>query len=366
MRWFRATRVAVAAIAFMGCSSHFGGVSAAESAMTRPYRSGSSGTAYRVYVTNESSGDVSVIDPLQLAVVATWHLGKRPRGIVVSPDGQRLYVALSGSPLAPPGIDESQLPPADKAADGVGVVDTLSGALVKVIRGISDPEQLAISADGQRLYVASEDTGLAMVIDAVQGAVIASVPVGGEPEGVGLSPDGTAVFVTSETAGTIARIDSASNQVTGRVSVGLRPRDIAFSPSSALAYVPGEFDSSLTIVDWRRMKVLRSVKVPGEGARPKGVVTARDGAVYVTTGRGGMIASFGGDPLAVGKSVSVGGRPWGIALSPDDILLFTANGPADDVAVVDRATLAVVARVPVGRRPWGVAIGRYGAVPRSE
>ena len=32
-----------------------------------------------------------------------------------------LYVALSGSPIAPPGVDEDTLPPADKTADGIGV-----------------------------------------------------------------------------------------------------------------------------------------------------------------------------------------------------------------------------------------------------
>ncbi len=366
MRRFVITHVAGTILTVVNCSLLLGGVSVAGEATVRPPRTESSQMGYRVYVSNESSGDVSVIDPLNSVVVATWPLGKRPRGIAVSPDGQLLYVALSGSPLAPPGVDESKLPPADKTADGIGVVDTLSGAMVKVIRGISDPEQLAISPDGKLLYVASEDTGLAMVIDAVQGVVIASAPVGGEPEGVGVSPDGTAVFVTSETAGTIARIDRTSNQVTGRVSVGLRPRDIAFSPVGSLAYVPGEFDASLTIVDWRRMQVLHSVKVAGEGARPKGIVAAGDGRVYVTTGRGGAVVTFVGDPLTAGRSVSVGGRPWGIALSPDNELLFTANGPADDVAVVDRTTLTVVARIAVGRRPWGIAIGRYAVAPRPE
>ena len=58
-----------------------------------------------VYVTNESSGDLSVIDAATHAVVATIPLGKRPRGIAVSPDKTTLYVALSGSPAAPPGVD---------------------------------------------------------------------------------------------------------------------------------------------------------------------------------------------------------------------------------------------------------------------
>ena len=50
-------------------------------------------------------------------------LGKRPRGIHASPDKKTIYVALSGSPIAGPGVDESTLPPADKTADGIGVFD---------------------------------------------------------------------------------------------------------------------------------------------------------------------------------------------------------------------------------------------------
>ena len=75
----------------------------------------------RVFVTNETSGDLTVIDAATQAAIATAPLGKRPRGIQPSPDGKSLYVALSGSPPAPPGTDESKLPPPDRSADGRGV-----------------------------------------------------------------------------------------------------------------------------------------------------------------------------------------------------------------------------------------------------
>ena len=58
-------------------------------------------SAYRIYVTNESSGDLSVIDAANHEVVATLPLGKRPRGIHASPDRRTIYVALSGSSLVP-------------------------------------------------------------------------------------------------------------------------------------------------------------------------------------------------------------------------------------------------------------------------
>ena len=50
----------------------------------RPAESG----AYRIYVTNETSGDMSVIDSATMNVIATVPLGKRPRGNPCEPGPQ--------------------------------------------------------------------------------------------------------------------------------------------------------------------------------------------------------------------------------------------------------------------------------------
>jgi YVTN family beta-propeller protein len=43
---------------------------------------------YQVYVSNERSGDVTVINGRDFSIAATIPVGKRPRGIHVSPDGK--------------------------------------------------------------------------------------------------------------------------------------------------------------------------------------------------------------------------------------------------------------------------------------
>src|SRR5215475_13518636 len=111
--------------------------------------------AYRIYVTNEVSGDLSVIDSSTNSIIATVPLGKRPRGIHASPDRKTIYVALSGSPIGGPNVDESKLPPPDKSADGIGVFDVVQNKLVKVITGGSDPEEFFLSKDGSQLYTSN-------------------------------------------------------------------------------------------------------------------------------------------------------------------------------------------------------------------
>lgn len=313
------------------------------------------GKGMRVYATNEISGDLTVIDPIARQVVARIPLGKRPRGITPSPDGKLIYVALSGSPIGGPGVDESALPPADKTADGIAVLDVASGKVLRVLRGISDPEQVAVSPDGERLYVASEDTGQMIVID-TDGGVRAKLAVGGEPEGVAVSPDGKLAYATSEEASTVAVVETAAPRVRANIKVGERPRNAVFAPAGDRAYVTGEFDDSVAAIDVAADRVAASTKIGGgENSRPMGIVVTPDGStLYVTTGRGKQLVRLDARDLKITGRTQVGDRPWGVALSPDARYLFTANGPSNDVSMVDAKTMKVVARFPAGERPWGV------------
>jgi DNA-binding beta-propeller fold protein YncE len=110
-----------------------------------------SDAGYLVYATNELAGEVSILDPARQVEIGRIAIGKRPRGLVASPDHRTLYVAVSGSPIGGPGVDESTLPPPDKAADGIAVVDLATRKVVRTLRGVSDPEQIAISPDGAPL-----------------------------------------------------------------------------------------------------------------------------------------------------------------------------------------------------------------------
>ena len=205
--------------------------------------------AVGLYVTNETSGDLTVIDAGTLAAVATIPLGKRPRGIAASPDGTRVYVALSGSPNAGPGVDEKTLPPPDRTADGIGVVDLQQGKLLKVLTSGPDPEQVAVSSDGTRLFVSNEDAATARIIDASSGQIVESFKVGEEPEGVSVEPSGGRVWVTSEDASAVFVIDLAAHKVVKSVKVGPRPRSVAFLPDGSRAYVPSETGATLTVID---------------------------------------------------------------------------------------------------------------------
>src|SRR5215469_1848167 len=201
-------------------------------------------SAPRIYVTNEVSGDLTVIDSATRQVIATVPLGKRPRGIHASPDHKTLYVALSGSPIAGPGVDETTLPPPDKTADGIGVFDVAQNKLLRIIPGGSDPENFDIGKDGKQLFISNEDTSSVSIVDTVSGTLLRTVKVGGEPEGVKVTPDGKQVFITSEEEGTLSVLDPSKGRIVASFKVGHRPRSIAFTPDGSRAYVNAENDGT--------------------------------------------------------------------------------------------------------------------------
>jgi YVTN family beta-propeller protein len=338
-------------------------VAAALSGCSRPTGGSATETAPgpRVYVSNEAEGSISIIDATSNRFLRSLAVGKRPRGIRVSRNGSLVYVALSGSPIAGPAVDESKLPPPDRSADGIGVVDTAKGKLLRVLTSGTDPEQFALSTDEKRLFVANEDAGQLSVVDVESGAVIKTIPVGEEPEGVELTPDGRHVYVTSEGENQVSVIDVERLERVASITVGARPRSTAFLPDGSRAYVSAENDGAIYVIDARRHEPIGRTLLGQPRYKPMGIAVARDGsALYVTTGRGEDLVRISLTPNAatVTGAIRVGARPWGIAISDDGKTLFTANGPSNDVSVIDTARMTVRDRVPVGDRPWGIAFSQ--------
>jgi len=333
--------------------------------------------AYQVFVSNERSGDLTVIDGNDFHVVGTIAVGKRPRGVHASPDGKTLYVALSGTAIqAPPQLDAQGNPifqprkaqedeeraEADKSADGIGVVDVRQMKLTRKIAAGSDPEEFALSRDGTRIYISNEDVKTASVINIATAKVEHIIPVGQEPEGVATTPDGASFYVTCEAGGDVYVIDTTRYAVTAHFKVNVRPRTVAFQSGTGIGFIPSESTAELNVIDTANPHVLKVITLPAD-SRPMSVKVAPDGErVYVSNGRAGTVSVLDGHSYALLATIKVGTRPWGMALSPDGKLLYTANGPSNDVSVVDLKANREVTRVKAGASPWSVAV----VVPKLE
>jgi len=319
--------------------------------------------AERVYVSDESGGNVVIVDPQERRVLARIAVGKRPRGIQLSADQARLYVALSGSPIGGPNVDESKLPPPDRRLDGIGVVDLKAQKLLTTYQSGADPEAFALSHDGKVLYVSNEDVGKMSAIDLTSGAVRATVEVGSEPEGVAVSRDDRIVYVTCETSNNVYVVDAHSMKVVAQIATEKRPRAIFLASQAHRGYVTDEFGAALTVFSTDDYRPLQTLALGDpKVVRPMGIASTDGRLLYVTTGRFGALLEVDPHSGQIVRTIEkVGQRPWGVVLSGDGQKAYTANGPAGDISIVDLKSGQVEARIAVGGSPWGIAAG--GAVP---
>jgi len=349
LRINRAISVACFAVFLTACSKPV----PTETAQTPP----AAPPAPKIYVSDEVAGDLSIIDSGSFAVTNV-HLGKRARGIHSSPDGKTIYVALSGSPIGGPNVDESTLPPADHSADGIAVFDIASNKVTRTLQAGSDPENFCVSPDGKMIYVSNEDADGVSFLDIAAGTLTKTIKTGDEPEGVSVTPDGKLVYSTNEADGTVSVIDTAAGKVLKTIKVGRRPRNTVFMPDLKHAYVNAENDGSLSYLDTVKNVMIKPIMLgkPGE-IKPMGMVMSADSTkLYVSTGRGKMVFVIDTATNQPVTSFEVGQRPWGVALSPDGKTLYSANGPSNDVSVVDLSTNTVMKKIPVSTGPWGVIV----------
>ncbi|WP_230741070.1 hypothetical protein [Methanooceanicella nereidis] len=144
----------------------------------------------RVFVANFLDGDVSVISTRFERQVASIDVGKMPSDIAVTPGADRLYVANYGS-------------------DNISVIDIRSRKVIDNIEGISRPVCLEISPDGKCLYVAGGVNGkrsLLTAIDTGTCRVTSTHKISGLPLDMAISPEGNQLFLSTSDSGILTVI----------------------------------------------------------------------------------------------------------------------------------------------------------------
>jgi PQQ-dependent catabolism-associated beta-propeller protein len=304
-------------------------------------------SAARLFVTNERSGTVQIIDTKTDRVIAAVKLGDRPRGVALSPDGKRLYVAVSW-------WRDGKRPRTGR--ERIAALDTATLKTLRDYTAGTDPECVAVAPNGQRLYLSNEDAGTASIIDVATGRHTATVIVGTEPEGVTASPDGRLVYVTAETSNVISVIDAKQARTAANILVDSRPRAVIFTRNGKRAWATAELGGTVMLIDVAKNTVLHRIRL-GRADKPVGLVLSPDEKrLYVATGRGNGVAVIDTISRKVVKTIPAGSRVWGIAITPDGRKLYAANSLGNTISVIDTTALRVVKTIPTDDGPWALAI----------
>ncbi|OGL28629.1 MAG: hypothetical protein A3G44_16850 [Candidatus Rokubacteria bacterium RIFCSPLOWO2_12_FULL_73_47] len=306
----------------------------------------------RGYVSNLAGASVSVIDPATGSLLATIPVGAEPHGVALTPDGTRAYVA-------------------NFADDTVSVIDTRSNMVVGTLFGFSGPVSITIAADGSRVYVASRSGDFVTVLDAATNGVLQTVllPPGSRPSFMALSPDGDQLWVTHELDAGISIVDTATYAVTSASPPG-PAAEIALASDGARAYATGFFHDQLWIIDTLSLTTL-SLPV---GVAPHGVALTPDGARAYVANRGttDLVPVLSNNTVSVIDtatatvlttiSAGLGFGPESVAISPDGTRVYVTALFSDSVSVIDTASNTVVGTIPVGAMPAHIALGPAAAL----
>lgn len=179
---------------------------------------------YQVRVTNEISGDVSVIDGATLEVrtlvpldesPTPLQVGNGPRTFVFTPDGSKAYVP-------------------NEIEGTVSIFDADKRKVTGVIRldGHADgesahPREAIVSPDGRSLYVSTGRGQTIVHIDTRIDKILRTVRVGARPWGLAVSPDGRRIFAANGPSNDVSVIDADSFEVIATVPVGKGPSSVA-------------------------------------------------------------------------------------------------------------------------------------------
>jgi YVTN family beta-propeller protein len=252
-----------------------------------------------LFATNLASGRVSVIDTEKMETVASIYTGARSHVVALTNDNRQAWIANIGE-------------------DDISIVDLNTLKIVGSLPTGKGPTGLAFSRDGRFAYVSNQGDKTVAVVEVDYQRVIKTIPVGTNPHFLILGPDGR-IWGCNTGSNDIYVIDTTSHEIVGSFQVGPFPQQIAFgykglSGPNAYVTVAG-FNKVLVLsTDLKRMSVL--------------------------------------------EEIQVGERPNGIWANTQGTRIFVADEGSNDVKVIDTGTSQVISTIPVGRKPIRVVVSR--------
>jgi YVTN family beta-propeller protein/VCBS repeat-containing protein len=245
---------------------------------------------------------------------------------------------------------------------------------------IEDDVDFTINATDDK---ATTPIAVSAPIDPAEAVVTDTIDVGNNPGRLAVSPDGTRLYVITDDD-TLTVINTATNALIDTnpangsgtidpITVGNNPAGVAVSPQGDRIYVTNFSDSTVTVIDYDARTDAYTVLAPiTVGGRPDQIVVNREGnRIFVANSDDETVSVIDYDPSAGTYTVAapvVVSEPHtslsGIAVSPDSDRIYVSNFTNDTVTVLDFDSTAnsytVFDHIPVGKGPGGMAVSPDG------
>ena len=297
-----------------------------------------------IFVSNENSDTIAVLDLNTKELIKTIKTGGRPRDLKFNKDFSRLYAVVS---------EENH----------ILEIDTKKIEILRTINTGDDPEIFDIDVENKIIAVSNEDDNELTIIDLETKKIVESIKdVGVEPEGVNFTPDGKLVYVTSEGTSSILIIDPWKREILNEILVGNRPRRGIFVNNGTEYWVSNELSGTVSVIDTFKQEIRKTINFSVDGIRDQQITpvdfayAVKKNLVFVTLGNANHVAAVDATSYEIKKYILAGKRVWGADISTDEKELIVTNGNSDDISIIDLERFVTVKDIPIGKTPHTVRI----------
>jgi YVTN family beta-propeller protein len=292
-----------------------------------------------VYVSNEMSSSVSVIDKALGRVVETVYVGNRPSAIGADLRRNRLYIA-------------------DRGAGAIYEMDMISQHLLKAtqIDYVDEPVHIEPVPSRDLLIVVNNGSDTIHLVDPFTLQVIETLAVGDGPVDAVYSQFWDLAFVVNSLDNSISVVDLDQHPavVDTTLSVELRPSAVTIDDSMGWLYVANRGSYNLSVIKMETLAVERAVQV-GIGAGDV-VLDPYGRRLYLAMTEASEVLCVDPYTGVTNYEVRLPGRPGQLMFDLEDKKLYAAVPEANVVVVIDPITREIQNRIETGRQPSSMAI----------
>jgi DNA-binding beta-propeller fold protein YncE len=230
------------------------------------------------------------------------------------------------------------------------VVDLPRGRIAREVPLPADPEDIATNgATGGLVIVVSSRAGKVTVLDRATLRVLRTFGGFVEPHIVAVSPDGQHIYVTDDSRGTLTVI-GGDMRVTSRLYVGLGAHHLTFSPDQQRAWVAlGESANQITILNTSNTDRPRVIGHFSPGFPAHDLAFSPNGRqVWISSSAGPDVTVFSAGDHRVLFRVPGGPPPQHLAFEGPHV--YITSGYGDQIEEVSTSTGRILARASA---PYG-------------
>jgi DNA-binding beta-propeller fold protein YncE len=295
-----------------------------------------------VYVPNSKSDTVDVISQRTFRIIEHFSVGALPQHVVPSWNLRTLYVTNDlGNSLTPidprtarPGRPIPVLDPYNLyfTPDGLHAIvvaeahrelDFRSATTMALEHALPTPtcagiDHMDYTFDGRYALASCEFSGRVVVIDLARETVIKTIDLapGAMPQDVKVSPDGRTFYVADMMGGGVWMIDAVRMRKIGFIATGAGAHGLYPSRDSRVLFVSNRNAGSISIISFRRRKVVRTWHLPGGGSPDMGGISANGRVLWLSGRFDGVVYAISTRTGRLLHRIAVGSGPHGLCVWP--------------------------------------------------